>query len=216
MENIIFTNGVKNSLTESIRKRDVLSKLMGRPVYLHHNPSMNLFTALIESAWSRWLYWIKPVAVVKRLAIRIEDAIIKNRDKPIYVIGHSQGCVISMNAVRLLRPRDRERVRAIMFAPTNTQEPCGGSVEYWLNNHDWVISHLIKPKWKKGPVYKREGKGHSLDKEYLDVIKDFKNYENSLFWWLIKDKGLVNEKSTVPEKPKTKESDHTTNEDWME
>lgn len=200
MENIIFTNGVKNSLKESLHKRDLLSSLFDAPVYLHHNPSMLLTTALLESAWSRWLYWIKPAAIVKRLAIRIEDAIIKNRGKPIYVIGHSQGCVISMNAIRLLRPRDRDKVRAIMFAPTNTQEPCGGTVEYWLNDNDWVISHLIKPKWKKGPVYRRKGRGHSLESAYIEVLKEFKNYDNSLFWWLIRNKEMINEKSPIPKK----------------
>ncbi len=191
MENIIFTNGVKNSLRESLRKRDLLMALFEEPIYLHHNPSMFLLTALFESFWSRWFYWIKPVGVVKRLAIRIEDAIIKNRNKDIYVVGHSQGCVISMNAIRLLKPKDRGRVHAIMIAPTNTQEPCGGTVEYWLNNDDWIISRLIRPKWKRGPIYKREGKGHSLDTAYINVLRDFKNYEKSLLWWLIQKKDTI-------------------------
>lgn len=191
METIIFTNGVKNSLPESLRKRDMLSSLFDKEVYLHHNPSMSLTTALIESAWSRWFYWIKPAAIVKRLAIRIEDAIIKNPKEHIYVIGHSQGCVISMNAIRLLKQEHRNKIHAIMIAPTNTQEPCGGTVEYWLNKHDWVINHLIRPKWKKGRVYLREGGGHGLDKDYIYVIKDFKDYNTSTLWWLIRKKELL-------------------------
>lgn len=214
MESVIFTNGVKNSLKESLRKRDILSSLFDRPVYLHHNPSLSLTTALLESAWSRWLYWIKPMAIVKRLAIRIEDAIIKNPREHIYVIGHSQGCVISMNAIRLLKPKLREKVHAIMIAPTNTQEPCGGTVEYWLNDHDWVISHLFKPKWKKGPVYIRKGSGHGLDTDYLYVLRDFKDYDRSLLWWMIRNKGAINEKQTIS--PVPEEKDHTTNEEWME
>lgn len=203
---IIFVNGVKTSYKDVLSITRRLSVMFDHPVFHFYNPSMSFTTALIESAYNRWHYLFRilpDTPQVKRLSQEIRDT--TDGYQEVLLIGHSQGCVLTINAINRLNYSQQYYVSAILFAPTNTQEPAHVEhIEYFLNDRDWVIKLLpgnyikkgigwIKglfsgagnPK-RKGRMYLREGVGHFLGSDYLDHLEEFRNFKESKLSSLLK------------------------------
>jgi len=199
---IIYVNGVNTTLKKAVGHCEKLTKILGYLVDCHFNVSMSLPVDLLESLYNRWHYLnflLPDTPLVKELAERIEVRI-NSGCHDIVILGHSQGCVIVANALKRLSAENRKYCSAILFAPTNTQEPTGlKTVEYFLNDKDWVISALpgnyiqkgvksVKSffgetgKRKHGRVFLRAGQGHSFIEDYIDVIQEFDGYPDSLFY----------------------------------
>lgn len=189
---VIYINGLRTSEAEADHNRRALEKFLGVRVRLCFNPTLLWVSGLLECFIQRWLWWLIRTPQVVRIhrAIR-EEMRFLGAWEPLYIIGHSQGCLQAINAVRLLDPMDRLRVRLILFACPAAFELKDVETEYWRNTGDWVLSNLIRTrKYESGFMYHRPGRGHAFTTAYLAMIHEFKraqsekDYRASMFWKL--------------------------------
>lgn len=151
------------------------------PVTLCHNPTKGIVEDLKESFWNKFLFWYRPSRIVQELADHIRTA------KPRYLIGHSQGCMIILNAVRSLPLEWRWGLRCVLFASPKVVHIDGVSTEYFANEGDQVIAHIIgsslnqKLRRPYERIYTRDGGGHSLVESYLEPVRMFPQFNRSMF-----------------------------------
>lgn len=196
-----LVNGIQTEKDEAMNLAERLGIMTGLWVNSYYNPADLFVVDLAECAWSRVLFF-KPRSITRRLAVEVRWHLERTpKEEPAYIFAHSQGCMVVMNAMRLLSLEHRARIRVFLFADTNLYEADGlARCEYFRNEDDVVVANLVlgqiaerlvryamtlflgefKPK---GPLYIRRGSGHSLGKAYLDNLREFSGYTES---WLYK------------------------------
>jgi pimeloyl-ACP methyl ester carboxylesterase len=199
MKKIFFVNGIKNGVGEATQATNYLMRVLNGGIELIYNPTDSLLCDGWEAFRGRWFYRFMSTGITKKVHERIMAALNAPNCEQVVLIGHSQGTVIIANAVRLIPEHLRHRIHCILFAPVNTQEPPGGYVEYFLNDADLVVKSLpgrymrkawvgfkgiFKSQHKRGPVFRRDGYGHSLITSYLNHRFSFKKYSKSYFAFL--------------------------------
>ena len=163
---IIYVNGVHTKYAEGLRQAEAIEKFTGRHVFLFHNPSATWASSMVESLWNRWLWWLRPAPIVRRLAQflqrckvldtsningplqclseSVSPSVTAGEEPFIHIVAHSQGTAIANNAVNLLPYAMKKRIRMTLFAPVNSFTVQGvNRVDRFLNKRDYVFSHLF-------------------------------------------------------------------------
>jgi len=191
---IIYVNGINTSLEEAQTNANCIALMTGQEVTLVHNPSCTIVSSLLESFWGRWFFWVKPTNIAKKVTNAIRELSEEAPFNEIFLIGHSQGCIIINNAIRLLSEGEKTFLWVTFFAPTNVYEAKNAHYEYFCNDNDPVVDGLIgtgfvslfrrfKPESRmKGKLYMRRGMGHGFLESYLDVLEEFTGCNNSVFY----------------------------------
>lgn len=178
---ILYVNGIDTTLREGIMQKRAIAFRLNRAVALFHNPTEGFFADLRESAWNKWMSWWKPSAIVTE-AIKI---IVEK--EPRYLIGHSQGCMIILNALCHIPEGLRRGIKCSFFASPKVMEVTGVSTEYFANTRDPVLSHIpgsaLLERWRKldEKIMIRKGRGHNLIVDYLPALYEFKGFGSSIF-----------------------------------
>lgn len=195
---IIYTNGVNTTETEALEHAQIIERMTGHTTVLNYNQTHGLVVDVLEALWGRWFFWVRRTTPALKLQRMIEY---HYGETQMYLMAHSQGTIITINAVRGLQPFHKEGMKLFLFAPVNSFKPEGYYVEYWVNRADWVVKLLpgryilkaintvkdiFKPVSKKhGLVLEREGMGHSLEYAYLKKINKFRSHKLSEFYKLV-------------------------------
>lgn len=184
---IFYVNGIRTGEPEAQCQAEIIGDMVRAPVTLLYNPTSGFIEDLKESFWNKWLWWYRPSKIVRDLAEAIQTA------KPRYLIGHSQGCMIILNAVRSLPIEYRWGLRCILFASPKVVDVEHVATEYFANEGDQVIAHIIGSSLNSAlrklneNIYTRPGGGHDLIESYIEPVTEFGDFEQSMFAELIKN-----------------------------
>jgi hypothetical protein len=172
---VYYINGMLTNKDTAIDEACKLAKQLSRPVYLLHNPTQNIIVDLDECIKDRLWPTVVP-AILDRAALMIakmltradgvvshyKDVLQPNRttrqlthllyhaDEPISIVSHSQGCLITRNAIlttSLFRGTKRMRTRTAWVAtgvPLSKAEvfPRPDKFEVLVNQGDGVAQIL--------------------------------------------------------------------------
>ena len=189
---VIYVNGINTSREEAEKNRYEIEGICHQRTKLIWNESASIATALLESFWGRWFFWLKSTKIAEEVKAKVEEYY----PGSVHLVGHSQGCIIINNALRLMKPFDRSMIKVTFFAATNIYESKEPLYEYFINDADPVVDGLIgtgfvslfrrlKPNTRmKGKIYMRRGMGHSFINDYLNHLPDFTGYDESNFYKL--------------------------------
>lgn len=184
---IFYVNGIRTGALEAEYQAEIIGELTGSPVTSFHNPTSGFIEDLKESFWNKWLWWYRPSKIVRDLAEAIQIA------RPRYLIGHSQGCLIILNALRSLPIEYRWGLRCILFASPKVVEIESVSTEYFANEGDKVITYIIGSSLNSAlgnlheSIYTRPGGGHNFIESYIEPVREFDGFKQSMFAELIEN-----------------------------
>jgi hypothetical protein len=182
----IFVNGINTTHEEAEDSSVAISDLIGIDVHLYHNETEGFFRDLWESfKGRRWTPTDEAKGLSEYLSVLIESG------KKIVIFCHSQGGIVTSNAIRLLPYRKRNNISVICFASAQSTEPGGCEYyEYFTNKYDVLRWTMIRKRttmsW--GPRFIRNAKGHNLQEDYLKHLTKFKDFEKSFMYELISQK----------------------------
>jgi len=223
-EKWIYINGVATTKAIADANRIILFRMFGRPIHLLHNPSDTILLDLFEClAGKTGLFnWgeIEPREMLKEELRKSLHEAKQNGIKKIVLVAHSQGTIITSNALTDLGKEDdtkalmQELVEVYNFANCAHQTPAdyvkhlenisnGGDVVAWLGH---LFPKALQPYWKdkSGKSLSISGEGvieprlwgHLLNSHYLFQMS-FGKYPESL---LVKDYMQTNQKGQVVNK----------------
>lgn len=184
-QKIIFVSGIRTTPAEASQNQNAVEEFLKRPIDLFQNATDGVLGDTLESFWGRWFFWLRHTKLAKKLNAQITESI--TQGERVVLIGHSQGTLITNNAVRMLSLSQRKNVRVIWFAPVVRFPIKGVTIERWRNDHDLIVNALSRP-WARrvGREYIRTGAGHNFRDDYLKQITAFPGHQNSNFWGLKK------------------------------
>lgn len=181
---IMLVNGINTKPREASEARAVMERILGRNVALFYNQTCGLAQDLVESFWGRWFFWAGHTKLAHNLADQVARDVVNHGH--VTLVGHSQGTIVTNNAVRILlktAPSIRSKVNLVWFAPVVRFPVEGVHIEIWENADDSVVNLMDRP-WLRGPDFERDGRGHNLIHDYLNKIQDFPHFQVSNFWRL--------------------------------
>jgi hypothetical protein len=222
----LYVNGVDTDNSTATTQARNLMGLLGEPVELFYNKTNGLLSDLFSEALPGWL--IGPTQIANDFYGKLNEIIQKEYynldydDESELLVGndivdtirifcHSQGGLITANAISLLDEVDRKLIRVYAFASPQPFEPNGcGHYEYFWNKYDILKTHNFdKHQVNWGPRFDRhlpepiedpespdEGPieyiypegipEHDFLKSYLGKLEEFEEYRESEFFKLIK------------------------------
>lgn len=168
-----FLNGICTSRGALRVNGRALATLFNRRIYLMHNPSDGVVLDLAECALGRKMQFI---STLESSVAGILEQALETRDKVVLIV-HSQGGIISSNALYLLRERLGAGRKALLgklelysFASAATElEMPEIHAEHFFHTEDYVarIGVAGYPERFSGRLFPAPGSGHLLNAHYL-------------------------------------------------
>lgn len=208
-EKWIYINGVATTKDIADANRIMLYRMFGRPIHLVHNPSDTILLDLIECMAGKTGLMefgeIEPREVLKAQLRKSLTEAKQNGVKKVVLLAHSQGTIITSNAISELGEEGGGDIRALMkdmlevynFANCAHQTPAenvsllenisnGGDVVAWLGH---LFPKILQPYWldKGGKPVSISGEdviepslwGHLLNTHYLFPMARSGKYQKS-------------------------------------
>lgn len=169
-----FLNGICTNHTVLQLNGEALASIFGRQISLLHNPTDGIVLDLLECLAGRTYEIFEPVS---RSVADILETVLKVQKKKVVLIAHSQGGIISSQAVNRLRERLSEEDRAHLrhlelytFASAATQlEAPEVYTEHFYNTRDYVarIGVASYEHQVSGRFFTLDTTGHLMNAHYL-------------------------------------------------
>ncbi|MDC0664118.1 hypothetical protein [Marinobacter sp. SS21] len=168
-----FLNGICTSRSALRVNGRALATLFNRRINLMHNPSDGALLDLLECALGRKMQFVS--SLESSVASILEEAL-QTRDKVVLIV-HSQGGIISTNALYLLRERlgtERQslltKLELYSFASAATELTMPEiRAEHFYHTEDYVARIGVGgyPERFSGRLFPASGSGHLLNTHYL-------------------------------------------------
>jgi RHS repeat-associated protein len=137
---ISFVNGMRTTLREAFEHTDYISSFSnGYPVHGIYNATHGALADFLESRAQ--LHWGLTTEPVKALTQFFKDYFAeKGKEATLLHISHSQGAIITRNALRQTPEEIRSRIHLLNIAPGGYTHPnhCGTTRSYSVKNRDFV------------------------------------------------------------------------------
>ncbi|QSP95517.1 hypothetical protein LPB19_03610 [Marinobacter salinisoli] len=202
-EKWMFINGIMTDRHTAYNNGAALNQMLGRPIYVFHNPTHGISRDLAECIFARTFDHYSAIAtsIFRHLAAYLSAG------ERVRIVAHSQGGIIASTLLKLMADRgwclDQGALEIFTIAGAQDEWPHIPNVyaEHFANERDFVarIGVIAFSEEMQSPVHTRpDATGHLLNDHYLGALArgDYCGGKSKLF-------GYLNRESPVAEKVET-------------